>query len=349
MYVKVWIDHANSPHPLLFAPVVRALERRGHEVAHTARDNAQTVELARERWPDVVVIGAESPPGRTAKAWQIARRAWDLRTWARHERPAVALSHGSYAQIVAARSLRIPAVTAADYEHQPASQLAFRLARRVLLPEALRGSHVEHQGARDGKVRWYEGLKEELYLGDFRPDPNVLRRLGVRRDPGVAIVVARTPPSRALYHQLDNPLFGEVLTTLARRTDVRCVVLTRHPEQRTAIEALHAPNVVVPSTAVDSRSLMLAADVVIGAGGTMTREAALLGVPTFSLFAGRPAAADAWLQERGLLQRLQTLADMPPCAPRAQHTDDLAALRERGAKLVDVFVDAALEACGSSS
>ena len=37
--MRVWIDLANSPHPLLFAPVVRLLEEHGHEVLVTVRDN----------------------------------------------------------------------------------------------------------------------------------------------------------------------------------------------------------------------------------------------------------------------------------------------------------------------
>ena len=44
--MKVWIDLSNSPHALLFAPISRRLEAAGHEVRVTARDNAQTVELA---------------------------------------------------------------------------------------------------------------------------------------------------------------------------------------------------------------------------------------------------------------------------------------------------------------
>ena len=66
--MRIWIDLSNSPHPLLFKPVARELEALGHSVAVTARDNAQTVELARERWPDVTVIGGPSPKGRKAKA-----------------------------------------------------------------------------------------------------------------------------------------------------------------------------------------------------------------------------------------------------------------------------------------
>jgi uncharacterized protein len=345
--VRVWIDHSNSPHPLLFEPVVKVLGAQGHEVLHTARDNAQTVELARERWPGVEVVGGASPPGRTAKARHIARRVRELRAWARRVRPDVALSHGSYAQIVAARSLGIRTVTAADYEHQPASHLAFRLAHRILLPEALRGSDVERQGARDGKVRWYPGLKEELYLGEFTPDPDVLSKLGVGADPDAAIVVARTPPSRALYHQLENPLFLEAITAAAGQPNVSCVVLTRHPEQRRAIEMLAAPNMIVPAAAVDSRSLIYAADLVIGAGGTMTREAALLNVPTFSVFAGRPGAVDGWLEARGRLRRLHAIDDILPIGRRDHGVDGLASLRERGQQLIGVFVDAVVADTGS--
>ena len=50
--MKVWIDLANSPHPLLFRPIAERLQERGAQVAITVRDHAQTRELALERWPD---------------------------------------------------------------------------------------------------------------------------------------------------------------------------------------------------------------------------------------------------------------------------------------------------------
>ena len=70
----------------------------------------------------------------------------ELRRWARAERPDVALSYNSYAQILAARSLGIPAVTGMDYEHQPLNHVAFRAAQRILLPEAVPASVVRRQG-----------------------------------------------------------------------------------------------------------------------------------------------------------------------------------------------------------
>jgi predicted glycosyltransferase len=328
---------------VLFAPIARGLSERGHDVVLTARDHAQTVELARERWDHVEVIGGPSPKSRAAKASQLARRVRDLRAWARAKRPHIALSHNSYAQIVAARSVGMRTVTAMDYEHQPANHLAFRLAHRILLPEALRGSTVARQGARDGRVRWYPGLKEELYLGDFRPEPHVLARLGLQCGGGEAVVVARTPPSRALYHRRDNPLFLDAIDTAARQPNVRCIVLTRHPEQREQMALLNAPNTIVPAKAIDALSLMHAADLVVGAGGTMTREAALLGVPTVSLFAGRRPAVDAWLEERGRLRRVHAAGDLLPVVPRPRAPDDPSALRDRSAALVDLFLDAVLD------
>jgi uncharacterized protein len=330
--VKVWIDLSNSPHPLFFAPVARRLEELGHTLVVTARDNAQTVELARDTWPGVEVVGGESPPGRVAKARTLGARVEALRRVARRERPDVALSHNSYAQIVAARLAGVRAVTAMDYEFQPANNLAFRLADLILLPEALQPTGVRRQGARDRKTRYYPGFKEELYLGDFRPDPSLIST------DGRLLVVMRTPPSRAVYHRFGNPLFEEVLGWVGHDPGVVCVVLARHAEQREALP----PSVIAPPSAVDARSLMYAADLVVGAGGTMTREAALLGVPTVSVFAGRIPAVDAALVERGLLRRAESADDVLPVERRSRPPSPLEELAARCDELVRWFVEEAL-------
>jgi predicted glycosyltransferase len=341
--VKIWIDFSNSPHPLLFEPVITRLRNAGHEVALTARDNAQTVELARRSWPEVVVLGGESPGNRAAKAATIADRMLKLARWAAAERPAVALSHNSYAQIAAAAINRIPVVTAMDFEHQPVNHLAFRLARTVLVPDIIPVSALRHQGAPERKLIRYPGLKEELYIGGFEPDPAILGHVGIEKRPRT-LVVARTPPSRAVYHASGNPLFDAALRVVCAQPGVVCVVLARHPEQRAALHSLGLPNCVVPANAIDSRSLMYAADVMIGAGGTMTREAALMGIPTWTLFAGRPPAVDVWLEREGRLSRLATPGQLAGLGPRTAEPRTPAELRERGEAIELALVDATLRA-----
>jgi uncharacterized protein len=335
--MNIWLDLSNSPHPLLFAPVARNLQEAGHDVLVTARDNAQTVELARERWPTVEVIGGPSPRGRSSKAASIYERIIELRRWAARVGPDVALSHNSYAQIAAARSLRIPAVTAMDFEHQPANHLAFRLATTVLVPEMLPARAIRRQGAVQAKVVRYPGLKEELYVGDFEPDTEILTKLGIDPRPRI-VAVLRTPPTRAVYHASSNPLFEATLTTLCRQPGVVCVVLTRHPEQIAAIDGLDLGNCIVPRVAIDSRSLMYAADVMIGAGGTMTREATLMGIPTWTMFAGKTPAVDRWLERRGMLRRLtraEQIADLTPRRTSPRTPDEL---RDSGRHLAAVLV-----------
>jgi len=126
--------------------------------------------------------------------------------------------------------------------------------------------------------------------------------------------------------------------------NVVLVVLTRYPEQRESIGDLRISNCIVPEVAVDSRALMYEADLMIGAGGTMTREAALLGVPTYGVYAGRSPAVDRYLERRGLLMRMAVPEDLLPVRQKERRSVDLAKLRESGTRLVEVFVDALSDA-----
>ena len=278
-------------------------------------------------------------------------RVLELGRWARRVRPDVALSHNSYAQLLAARALRLPSVTAMDFEHQPANHIGFRAAQRILVPEAVPVAPLRRQGASAAKLIRYEGLKEELYLGDFEPDESILSGLGLGNGSAGApkLVVARSAPAGAAYHRHENSTFHETLRTLDRQQDVRTVVLARLPAQRQAVRALGLERAIVPEGAIDSRSLLLRADAFLGAGGTMTREAALLGVPTYSIFAGERPAVDRWLEQRGLLSVLEGPEQLDPVTRRAEADPaaTLARLRERGRALADVFIAALDERAGA--
>ena len=180
-----------------------------------------------------------------------------------------------------------------------------RLANRVLVPDAIPAERLRRYGARGSKLVRYPGLKEEYYMADFEPDEAVLRRLGV--DPAGPLAVVRTAPSYALYlGGSENELLPRLLRHLAEAERAQTVVLARTPEQRDSIGALALERVVVPDRAVDGRSLVAFADVLVSAGGTMNREAAVLGTPVWSIFEGRLGAVDELLVKEG---RLRFLSD----------------------------------------
>ncbi len=325
---------ANSPHPVLLGPVARELETRGHEIVVTTRDHAQTRELTHARWPDATVVGGQSPASGAGKGRVIAARVVGLRRAVTDARPAVAASLGSYAQILAARTLGIRVLTLMDYEFQPANHLSFRLANRVAVPNAFPEDQLKRFGARRRKVVRFDGFKEELYLDQVGGgDPGIEHNGRVR-------AVFRPPPEGALYHQVGNSLFDQVLAHAIERQDIEVIVLPRMSHQQERYSAMEG--VRIPPRAVDGLALLQSADLFIGAGGTMSREAALLGVPAYTLFAGRLAAVDAELIQRGLLRDLR--GQNPDSVdwsrrPAAQTTRAAELRRERGRYLRSWLAD----------
>ena len=305
---RIWIDLANAPHVLVCQPVVERFRGDGWDVVLTARDHTQTLALARQRWgDDVLPVGGESPSGRAAKARAIIDRARRLRRFALYARPTVAFSHASYGQILAARAARVRTVTMMDYEHQPANHLSFRFAHRVIVPSVFPVGALRRYGASPAKVVRYEGFKEDLYLAGFSPDARVLDDLRLPADRVIAVM--RTPPDGALYHRDLRGRFDELLSRCRLRDDVVTVLLPRTAEQAARYRSV--PGVVIPDHPVDGPSLLACADLVIGGGGTMTREAALLGTPTYTVFAGALAAVDAELIRAGFLHDLRDPATQP--------------------------------------
>ncbi|HET8755240.1 MAG TPA: DUF354 domain-containing protein [Solirubrobacteraceae bacterium] len=299
--MRVWVDLTNSPHVLVLRPVIRALERAGAEVLVTARDFAQTLDLAERHGLNAEAIGRHRGGRLAAKGLGLLSRSSALARWARGRRIDVAIGHGSNDVTVAAALLRIPSATAFDYEWAKVQHsINCRLARAVVVPDVIPPERLARYGAGPAKLRRYPGLKEEYYLADFEPDRGVLGELGL--DPDRPIAVVRTPPAVSLYHRFDNPLFAQVLDRLRGE---QTVVLPRTREQRAELGGF-----IVPDRAIDAQSLIAYADLVISAGGTMNREAVALGTPVWTTFEGRMGAVDEALIADGRLRRLERAEDV---------------------------------------
>jgi len=309
--MRIWIDLANSPHVPFFHALIPEFTARGHQVEITARDFAQTVELAIKAGMMPHVIGRHGGGTIRGKAGNLVGRAASLRKWARDRGFDLAVSHNSYAHIAAAAALGIKSVTLMDYEHQPANHLAFRLASKVIVPRAFPAKELRKYGASLRRVHRYEGIKEDVYLADFKPDPNfasVLRRLGIEGED--VLVVARPPAREALYHRFENELFDELILNLSSRDRVKIILIPRTDAQRTSFAERSLSNLIMPAEVLDGANLIASADLVVSAGGTMNREAAALGVPAVSVYAGQWAAIDEALVGDGRLIRISSRAEI---------------------------------------
>jgi predicted glycosyltransferase len=304
---KVWIDLTNSPHVLFFRPVLRRLDEAGVEAIVTARDFAQTLGLLERYGIEHTVIGRHGGASVRGKALGLVRRSGAMVRFGRGRGFTQAVSHGSNDLAIAARTLRLHSTVIHDYEGAAGMhRINFRLASKVMTPDVIPYSAIAGYGLPESRFCPYHGLKEQVALADFAPDDTVYGELGL--DPERPIAVLRPPATMSLYHRgIENTVFDEVLARL-RDADVQVVLLPRTPEQAQSFAG--AAGVIVPDRPVDGPSLVWAADVVVSAGGTMNREAAVLGVPTWTTFAGTLGAVDRELVEQGRMSVLERAEDI---------------------------------------
>jgi len=305
---RIWIDLDNTPHVPFFAPIIAELESRGYPLLVTARDAFQVCELADKYQLAYFRIGRHHGKNKLRKAAGLLQRALQLAGTVHRDQPALALSHGSRAQLMLATGLRIPSLLVDDYEH---SRYPVTMKPDwMLVPEAIPSGSLP---VKKDRIFTYPGIKEEAYVPAFQPDDRILTELSI--PPGAILITARPPASEAHYHEQESDaIFSAFMDQAVSTPGVQVVLLPRNERQRHHLEQQHPAwfrhgRTIVPPGAVDGLNLLWHSDLVVSGGGTMNREAAALGVPVYSVFRGPPGAVDRRLMEEGRLLFVSSVAD----------------------------------------
>ena len=281
-------------------PVIERFKERGDDVFVTARKYGQTVGILERLGIEHTVVGEHGGGSKLGKARALTGRSAKLAKIAWGSRPDLAVAHGSVDLALVSLIYNIPSAQLQDYEFAGLQrQVAFRIAKRVLVPDTIPPERMAKVGAKGKKLVQYPGLKEDYYLSGFRPDPAVISELDL--DCERVIVVVRPPPETSEYHA-DNPLYEQVVEKLDSAPGVTAVIIPRTEDQGARIRSRGADNLIVPERAIDAQSLIAFSDLVVSAGGTMNREAVALGTPVYSTFAGKMGGVDeALIAEKKLL------------------------------------------------
>lgn len=303
------MDCTAAAHPLVLRPLIERFEARGDEVLVTAREYGQTLGILERLGIPYVAVGEHGGASTVGKARALAGRSARLARVVWTRRPDLALAHGSVDLAVVSSLYRIPSVQMQDYEFAGwQRKIAFRAARKVLMPDSIPLDRLRRIGAKERKLVRYPGLKEEYYLAGFEPNPAVLDELGLDREK--VLVVVRPPPETSEYHA-QNDVYGDSIRYLASDDGVQAVVIPRTERQGSEVRAMGASNLVVPARAIDAQSLIAFADLVVSAGGTMNREAVALNTPVFTTFAGKMGGVDEALIAEGRLRVLDDPMELP--------------------------------------
>jgi predicted glycosyltransferase len=305
---KVWIDLDNSPHVPFFLPIIEELRKRGHEVFLTGRDSYQVCQLLELNHLSCEVIGGHWGKNRLLKMFGTCTRALRLIPVALREKPDLAISHGSRAQLIASAIVRIPTLMICDYEFS--AGVGFFHPDWAFIPKYISGL----KGVPESRLLKYPGLKEDVYVPRFQPNLELRSELGLTADD--LVVTLRPPATEAHYHNPEaEVLFDAAMELLLNHPKARVVLLPRNEKQDRALRKVWGKwmakkKIVVPEHAVDGLNLLWCSDFVISGGGTMNREAAALGVPVYSIFRGQIGAVDTYLAESGRLVLIESAEDV---------------------------------------
>jgi predicted glycosyltransferase len=299
----VWIDIDNPPQVQYLLPFKEAFERRGYDVVVTARDYSITFNILRERGASFVPCGKGFGRKKLQKALGVFGRTASLVTRFATRRPEFVVS-SSRSSSLAARLLRIPSYIICDYEFAELDSYR-KFGSSIVYPEVIGAGPFRKLGFPQDRLIPFAGIKEDLTFSAVDLDAIAPYPFNAGGDRG--LVLFRPPAVEGHYYRSASGDFaGEVLRYLSQQPDVVVVYSPRYRWQVDSLAELEWANQpIVLADGVEFVSLLKGVDAVIASGGTMAREAAYLGIPSFSIFKGTKCAVDSYLESTGRLTFIQ--------------------------------------------
>jgi len=304
--VKVFIDVLTPKQCMLFSKLSERLRGKGHRVILTTREYREVTQLLRLKGVEATVVGEHGGGTLTGKLKASAKRTLLLAALVEKEKPDVAVSFSSPETARVAFGLGIPHACVNDSPHAEAvAKLTLPLSDTLLTPRVIPKKAWTRFGIGADKIVHYNALDPWAWLNDFKPDERVLSLLGL--DKSRPILTFRTEETFAAYllgKTAKVPTIAPIIKRLIGKfPDSQPVVVPRYETQAGILKRVLGRRAVVCQSVVDAPSLLSFTSVFVGAGGTMTTEAALLGVPTISCYPDKPFLVEKYLIKQGLIAR----------------------------------------------
>ena len=294
--MKIWFDISNSPHVNMFYQLIKELESDGHEVIITSRPLANTIALLDQKGLKHTTIGEHYGKNFLKKVFGYPIRVNQLRKFLKKKKVDLAISQSSFHSPVVAKLLGIPSIYTNDNEHAMGNKPAFICASKILIPENLAVEKIAKTGVSAGKVIQYPGVKEGIYLWSKGEEIQEKRKQNTSGDIKIYI---RPEPQTAQYYKGKENFLDD--TILALQDKYKIIVLPRDANQSAHYKQEKFSKTDVPDKPLGFDAIAADCTIFVGAGGSMTREMAILGIPTISVYQDDLLDVDSFLLSKGLM------------------------------------------------
>ena len=279
--MRIWYDACTGKQVRYAIAIAKKFRAEGHEVIFTTREHPDTIPLAKGLGEDPLVVGKYAPTTLASRLEESAERIIQFAKMFRDKKPDVAIAHQSVELCRVAFGLGIPIITTADTPYAYAvNRLTLPFAHTVVVSEALPKSFTTDNGTHNVAV--FGGVDEVAWIKGFNP-----KKTSNTKKP---LIVVRQIENRAVYAEKKQDNVQTLAQRLAELGNVR-VVKRYNNENEEAYKEKRGFE--------DTAELVSHADLVVSYGGTITREAALQGVPSIGISDMAKTYVNTYLTQKG--------------------------------------------------
>ncbi|MEM3660996.1 MAG: DUF354 domain-containing protein [Thermoproteota archaeon] len=303
------IDVLTPKQALLFGKVKEKLEEKGCRVLITSRRYIELTNIFKLSRIKPIVIGRHGGGDLYGKLSSSLARMTGLLKLMRKTAPDLVLSFSSPEAARVAFGLGIPHVSVNDSPHSThVARLTIPLSRKLLTPRVVGKKAWLRYGISGEDIVTYGSLDPVAWLRDFNPSKNVLRKYGLAEG---EYIVYRPEEYMASYlnvRRLTLETVSKVFRKDKHLAGLKIVIVPRY-EEETYRRVFKNQSVVMLEHGEDTRSILFYSKGFIGAGGTMSAEAVLIGVPAISIYPSS-TIVEGFLVKKGLLVKSTGVKDL---------------------------------------
>ena len=300
IHMKVWADIVTPKQVLFFAPIIAELRKAGADVLATSRRYREVGPVAELAGLDLTYVGERGGRGKEEQLVAATARQAKMIPVVKAFGPQVAVSVASAVCARVAFGFGIKHIAVNDSPHsEVAGRLSLPLTHHLLCPWVIPYSAWRKFGLERRQVSTYRALDPAAWLKRKSPEGPVPELDPTRRTITVRVQESDAPYLAGADETLTDSLLESMVETFP---DCNIVVLCRYDYQVQEVRRKFGSKCIVPEEVIGGYSLLERTDLFIGMGGTMTAEAALMGVPAISAFQGS-LFTDRYLESVKLLER----------------------------------------------
>jgi predicted glycosyltransferase len=304
--LKIWFDILTPKQVMFFKPIIDSLQEEGHELLCTSREYREAVELAKIKHLELKIVGRHGGAEKYEKLYESANRTFKLVQIIKKFEPDTVVTFSSPEGSRVAFGLGIKHIGINDSPHaESVAKLTIPLMNHLFCPWVIPYSAWVGFGISKHCITKYRALDPAAWIkrNPLPSDSIVIENLNL--DSSTSTVLIRVEEAKASY--IADKKVESKLSMIDALVDnlyelVNLIILCRYPDQIIEVAKRYEGKAHVVKHTFDGTSLISLADVFIGAGGTMTAEASLLGKPTISIAPIR-FYVERYLVSSGLVQR----------------------------------------------